>query len=127
MKYTESQTRKGVIAKARGEYITPGKTKNISEAFLWYIEAHMEECAGILPVITNREADRPKTILDEYERPKCRKCGADLFFMIGCTACKGPVKKNQWICKKCGFKWFTKKTLEEIIKGLEPKEKRSND
>jgi len=127
IKSTEADRRAAIIRKARAEYITPGETKNISEAFRWYMNSNPEECAGILPVITNREADRPKTILDEYERPKCRKCGVDLFFKIGCSACKGPVKKNQWICKKCGFKWFTKKTLEEIIKGLEPKEKRSND
>jgi len=124
---TEANKRRILLSKARAKFIVTGQTNNISEAFLWYIEAHPEECAGILPVITNREADRPKTILDEYERPKCRKCGADMFFRFGCSACKGPVKKNQWICKKCGFKWFTKKTLEEIIKGLKPKEKRSND
>ena len=126
IKSTEADRRAAIIRKARAEYITPGETKNISEAFRWYMNSNPDECAGVLPVITNREADRPKTILDEYERPKCRKCGADMFFKIGCSKCKGPVKKNQWICEKCGFKWFTKKTLEEIIKGLEPKEKRSN-
>jgi len=120
------EKRRFLIHKARAEYISPGKTQNISEAFLWYIEAHPEECAGILPVITNREADRPKTILDEYERPKCRKCGADMFFRFGCSACKGPVKKNQWICKECGFKMFTKDTLEEAIVKLERKEEIDN-
>ena len=123
---TNNEERKGMIRLARAEYITPGKTKNISEAFRWYIEAHPEECAGIPTTITPRETDRPQTLLDEYERPKCRKCGADMFWKGSCRACVGPAKKNQWICKECGFKRFTKKTLEEIIKGLEPKEKRSN-
>jgi len=125
-KFTEMEKRRLVISLARKEFVKTGQTNNISEAFTLYIVKHPEECAGIPAIITAREADRPKTILDEYERPKCRKCGADMFFKIGCSKCKGPVKKNQWICKKCGFKWFTKKTLEEIIKGLEPKEKRSN-
>jgi len=119
-------TRAGLIQKARVEYISPGETKNISEAFRWFIETHPEECAGIPTTITTREVDRPPTILDEYERPKCRKCGAPMFWKGSCTACKGPVKKNQWICKVCGFKMFTKDTLEEAIAKLERKKEIDN-
>ena len=119
MMMTEDQKRKLAIAAARAEYITPGRTKNITEAVRLYYKDHPEECAGIRARITTREEDRPRTILDEYERPKCRKCGAPMFWKGSCRACKGPVKKNVWICKKCGFKRFTKDTLEKAISKLE--------
>ena len=115
---TEADRRRVLISEARKEFITPGVTENISEAFRLYIEAHPEECAGIPAVITSRERDRPRTILDGFERPPCRKCGAPMFWKSGCLACKGKVKKNQWICKVCGFKRITKDTLQEAIAKL---------
>jgi len=114
---TEDQKRRAIIAIAREEF--SGVTNNITEAVGLYFEAHPEVCAGIPATISTREADRPRTILDEYERPKCRKCGAPMFWQGGCLACKGPVKKNVWICKKCGFKRITKDTLEKAISRLE--------
>jgi len=60
--------------------------------------------------------NKPSVISDEYERPKCKKCGATLFWEGSCSACKG--KKNQWVCKKCGFKHITKDTLEKAISKL---------
>ena len=118
---TEHSTRKLHIRLARKEFISSGITKSISEAFQLYIEAHPEVCAGIPATITTREIDRPRTILDEYVRPKCRKCDAPMFWKTGCLACKGKVKKNQWICKVCGFKRITKDTLQEAIAKLERK------
>jgi len=122
MTLTEDQERRLRISAARMEFITTGETNNISEAFRLYRKAHPEECAGIPATITPREVDRPETILDEYERPKCRKCGADMFWKGTCQTCKGPVKKNQWICKECGFIRFTKDTLEKAISKLKRKE-----
>ena len=119
MMMTEDQKRKLAIAAARAEYITPGKTKNITEAVRLYCKDHPEGSAGIRARITTREEDRPRTILDEYERPKCRKCGAPMFWQGGCLACKGPVQKNVWVCKECGFKHITKDTLEKAISRLE--------
>jgi len=115
----EHDVRKWIIMKARAEFIDSGTTRNITEAVKMYIATHPEECAGISATITTREADRPETILDEYERPKCRKCGADMFWKGSCRTCKGPVKKNQWTCKICGFARFTKDTLTEAIAKLE--------
>jgi len=34
---------------------------------------------------------------------------------------QGTGKKDQWICKTCGFKHLTKDTLQEAIAKLEPK------
>jgi len=111
-------TRNEILHAARAEFMANGRTQNISEAMRLYIRAHPEECTGIRAFISTRERDRPKTIIDEYERPKCRKCGGNMFLKLGCSACKGPVKKNYWICKSCGFKHFTKKSLPEILAGL---------
>jgi len=118
----EHETRKWFIIKARQEFIESGETNNISEAVRLYTAAHPETSDFMTATITTREKDRPQTILDEYERPKCRKCGADMFWKGACTTCKGPVKKNQWICKVCGFKRITKDTLEKAISKLKRKE-----
>lgn len=119
---SEYEARRDLIHRARAEFIAGGQTKNISEAFRMFIKAHPEECAGIPATITPREIDRPQTVLDDYERPACRKCGAPMFWKGSCTSCKGPVKKNQWICKECGFKRITKDTLEEALSKLRKKE-----
>jgi len=110
-----------MIAAARDTYIIGGHTKNITEALRLYIAAHPVECAGISATITSREADRPRTILDEYERPACRKCGAPMYWKNGCSLCRGRVKKNRWICKDCGFIHYTKRTLKEEVQRLKRK------
>jgi len=116
-----------MVRAARREFIATGKTRSISAAVQMYTETHPEACAGIPATITGREVDRPQTILDAYERPRCRKCGEPLFWKSGCSSCRGPVKKNQWICKACGFKRITKDTLTEAISKLERKEAAEND
>ena len=115
---TEAERRDVLIERARKEFNVDMKPVNISEAFRMFAKAHPDEMHGVKLLITTREKDRPRTILDEYERPKCRKCGAALFWKTGCTACKGPVKKNQWICKECGFKRITKDILQAAIAKL---------
>lgn len=119
---SDETKRKTLISKARVEFIDTGKTENISAAARMYWQSHPEECAGIPATITPREKDRPRTVLDDYERPLCRKCGAPMFWKGTCQTCKGPAKKNQWICKECGFLRFTKDTLEEAISKLKQKE-----
>ena len=119
---TENDVRKILIREARKEFMATNITKNISEAFRMFIKAHPEECAGIRATISTREIDRPQTVLDDYERPACRKCGEPMFWKGSCQTCKGPVKKNQWICKGCGFKRITKDTLEEALSKLCKKE-----
>jgi len=106
---------------ARELYIKTGVTKNITRALHKYCEGHPEECAGIPESIRGAEEERRLNILDFYIRPKCRKCGAPLFWHQGCGSCKGPVKKNYWQCKACGFKHITKNTLQEAIKKLSRK------
>jgi len=114
-----SETRRAkLIDRAKVEFIDTGKTKNITDAVTMFWQAHPEECANI-PEIINKKMKfetNISNIPDEYERPKCRKCGSPLFWAGGCSACKG--KKNQWVCKKCGFKHITKNTLEEAISKL---------
>ena len=120
---TEATRRKRTIRLARAEFIATGKTKNISEALRWYLEAHPEECAGIPATISPREGDRPRTILDEYDRPPCPKCGKPLFFQVCSTCGSGKRKKNEWICKACNHRRITKDTLKESLYKLRRKEK----
>jgi len=118
---TPAQKRSAAVKAARKKYITTGQTKNISEAFRWYIEAHPEECAGIPATITTREKDRPRTIMDEHERPPCPRCGNPLFFQNCSTCGSGKRKKNEWICKACKYRRITKDTLKESLAKLKRK------
>ena len=120
-KETTAEKRGRIISLAREKYIKTGRTKNVSEAVRWYLEAHLEECAGIPATITPREADRPRTILDEYDRPPCPKCGKPLFFQVCSTCGKGKRKKNEWVCKACGHRRITKDTLARSLAKLERK------
>ena len=118
---TEAERRDVLIERARKEFNVDMKPVNISEAFRIFAKAHPDEMHGVKLLITPREKDRPQTILDEYERPKCRKCGAALFWKAGCTACNGPVTKNHWVCTACGFKRITKDTLAQAMAKLKRK------
>lgn len=116
-----------IFAEARRLFIETGRTKSISEAAQLYRELYPEKCAGARLTTTVRDADRPQTILDQYERPPCPKCGKPLFFHACQTCRKGPVKKNEWKCKRCGYRRITKDTLEEALAKLERKEDHTRD
>jgi len=124
---TQDSIRKRLIRAARAEHITAGETKSISEAVRMYWQAHPEECAGIPATITDRDEDRPRTILDEYERPSCKRCGSPMFWKGSCQTCRGSKKKNVWICKKCNFRRMTKDSLNEAITKLKPKKEKDVD
>ena len=119
---SELDRRRAAIAEARRLYIATGITKNISYALDMYLRKHQYKAQGLRPRISTRPGDQPRTVLDEYIRPKCRKCGAGMYLKLGCSSCKGTVKKNQWICKGCGFIHYTKATLPEILKKLRRKD-----
>jgi len=123
----EADRRKLLISKARAMFVAANMTKNISEAVRLYIEAHPEECAGITATITPREKDRPRTVLDDYERPLCPKCGGPLFFQV-CSTCRATKRpKNEWVCKACGHRRLTKDTLEKSLAKLKRKEREGKD
>ena len=118
-----SKRRAQVVSAARKKYIATGKTKSISEAVRWYIEEHPDDCAGIPATISTREEDRPRTILDDYDRPPCPKCGKPLFFQVCSTCGSGKRKKNEWVCRACGYRRITKDTLARSLAKLELKKK----
>ena len=115
---TEADERALLIRRARAKYITTGKTKNISEAVRWYIDAHPEKAAGIPATITTRETDRPRTILDEYERPQCPNCGAPLFLKTQCSGMGRGDRITVWICVKCKYKDYSEKNIQEWLAEL---------
>lgn len=99
-------------------FVATNKTRNISEAVRMYMEAHPEKYAKIPATITPREKDRPRTILDEYERPPCPKCGAGMFFQV-CSTCGAKKRpKNEWVCKACGHRRLTKDSLDASLRKL---------
>lgn len=121
------ENRKLLINKARARYIATGKTRSITKAFRMYLAAHPEECAGIPATITPREKDRPRTVLDDYDRPPCPECGGPLFFQR-CSTCGAKKRpKNEWVCRACGHRRLTKDTLEESLAKLKRKEREGKD
>lgn len=112
---SEADQRAFLIHRARAKYITTGKTKNISEAVRWYINAHPEKFPLIPPTITTREVDRPKTILDQYERPLCPDCGTPLFLKVQCTYLGKGDRITIWVCVNCKYKDYSEKTIQEWL------------
>ena len=110
-----------LLAAAREEFIKTGFTRNISEALKLYCAHHPENCAGIPERIHGPEDERRRSVLDNFVRPACRKCGQALYWKQGCNSCRSTVKKNQWVCVVCGFKHITKDTLAEAVNKLKPK------
>lgn len=79
MDYKEFAERTADVARARRIFgkLTEG---NITEAFALYQEVLAEDDERKALVITSREANRPLTPFDQYERPVCPDCGFEMHF-----------------------------------------------
>lgn len=76
MTYDEQQIRLQTIIKAQQMF--PDE-KNVTVALQLYKNATGDP----IPLfITTKDADRPLTVMDNYERIICEECGADMMFRI---------------------------------------------
>jgi len=106
------------VREARRLFIDTGATRNISTALTMFLRAHVRDVRGVTVWTTKHDGASHALSLYGYEMPRCRRCGAPLRFSPGCVSCKGPVKKNRWVCLGCGLIRYTKDTLEEALKKL---------
>jgi hypothetical protein len=117
-----SEIRRRLIHEARHRYILTGTTRNITHALEMLLNDRPDLFEGIKPRITQRETDRPRTILDQYERPACPTCQSNLFLKPKCSGLQAGDYFYIWTCKKCGFEEYSDLTLPEILATLKPKE-----
>lgn len=76
MTYEEQQIRLQTILKAQEMF--PDE-RNITTALQLYKDATGDP----IPLfITTKDADRPLTVMDNYERIPCSECGSDMLFRI---------------------------------------------
>ena len=113
----EFQDRVQAVARARKIFInlTDGRLDN---AFILYQEVLAEtERAIIINTLTS--GNRPPALFDQYDRPKCPECGADMMFR--------PVKDNpegikvQLICEnpECDTILNSEMSIEDWAKELQ--------
>lgn len=122
--FEEFHDRVNAIVRARKIFI-PHLTKNIGIAFEIYQEVLAEKEREIF--LTTMSGGRaPMTFLDAYERPKCPKCGEDLYLRL-IKEPKG--KRNQrgwntcWECigPNCFYEKYSRRTLKRWMKKLRRK------
>lgn len=110
------------ILRARKIFIDSGVTKNISLAFELY-QAVLADREREIQLSTQTAGNRARTFLDNYERPKCPDCGADM--MIRRVPPNDEGVNTQFVCSNdaCDTVLDSHMTLQEIIQELERKEK----
>jgi len=115
---SEQNKRNLIVAWARERFIKTGITNNITEACRLLLDTGLPGSENFPFKITTREKDRPKTILDKYVRPVCPDCGEPLFLQEKCSGMGGGDRITIWICKKCDYKEYSEKTLQEWLAEL---------
>lgn len=113
----EFQDRVQAVARARRIFInlTGG---NITDAFIFYQEVLAEQERAVI-ISTLTSGNRSRTLFDDFERPKCPECGADMLLR--------PVQENpegikvQLICEnpECDTVLNSEMSLEEWVKELQ--------
>jgi hypothetical protein len=75
----EFEDRIGAIQRASRIFIESGLTNNITTAFRIYQEV-LSDREREIELSTQAQGNRPRTHMDDYERPECPDCGADMLF-----------------------------------------------
>jgi hypothetical protein len=85
------------LQRAKQIFIETGLTANITLAFQAYQTIFAERERQIF--MSSAFANRPRTLMDKYERPKCPECEADMMFRQVPENPEGI--KVQLVCTKC--------------------------
>jgi len=95
---------------------------DITRAFMAY-QLVLAERGRKAMLTTEKHGNRAPTFLDQYERPKCPDCGADM--MIRRVPENDENVKAQFVCSnpECDLVLDSPKTIQEITQELESKEK----
>jgi len=114
LKFNEFNERISEVAKARKIFI-PNITKNISIAFELYQELLVDEAEKLPPTIaTSKGGNRSLTPFDDYIRPRCDECNAELRLKQQAIDPAGKTHNTAWICG-CGMEYYSDKTVPEWL------------
>jgi len=75
----EFRDRAMALQRAEAIFIESGLTNNITKAFIAY-QAIFAEREREIFLSTQFYGNKPKTVMDKYDRPKCPECDADMMF-----------------------------------------------
>jgi hypothetical protein len=113
----EFQDRIQAVARARKIFInlTGG---NITDAFTLYQEVLAEQERAVI-INTLTSGNRPPALFDQYDRPKCPECGADMMFRPLAENLKGI--KVQLVCEnpECDTVLNSEMSIEDWAKELQ--------
>ena len=113
----EFQDRMMAIQRATRIFIDTGLTKNITIAFQVYQTIFAERERQIF--MSTAFGNRPRTLMDKYERPECPECGAGMMFRQVPENPEGI--KVQLVCTKCDTVLNDKNDLTWWMKELKLK------
>jgi len=116
MNYDEFHNRMKEVTKARKIFI-PHITKNISIAFELYQEVLAEEKMEVF-ISTLEGGNKPMTMFDDFERPRCEECDSELGLKVNAIDEKGKNHPTAWVCLKCGREEYSDKTPKEWMEIL---------
>ena len=108
------QDRIQAVARSRKIFIESGITNNISHAFTLY-QGVLAEQERPLTLQGSKDGIRPRTILDDYQRPACPYCGADIMFLPVTPAVQGIQMHLVCFNPECDHFWFSRKSIQEWI------------
>jgi hypothetical protein len=132
LRWDEFQDRIEALARARKIFI-PHITKSITTAFELYQEV-LAEGRRKVALETKAEGNRTRRFMDDFIRPRCPECGAELYLRIidigicPHTGRQSPANakgwRSCWLCEKgdCIYEAYSKKTLKDWVKELPLKE-----
>jgi uncharacterized protein with PIN domain len=107
------------IQRAKKIFVETGLTNNITHAFEAYQEIFAERERQIF-IATNMFSNRPRTVMDKYERPKCPECNEDMQFRIIPENDEGI--KTQLVCTKCDTVLSSENDLQWWMENLQVKD-----
>ena len=116
----EFRDRTQAVLRAGAIFIDSGITNNISIAFELYQKVCAEREREIF-ISTQAGDNRPKTVMDRYERPKCPECGKDMMFRNVPENPEGV--KTQLVCTQidCDTVLDSEMSLEDWMRELKVK------
>ena len=106
----EFRDRMEAIQRSKEIFIDSGITNNISVAFELYQKVFADRERQLF-ISANVEGNRNRTVMDNYDRPKCPDCSSDMMFRV--VPENGEGVKSQLVCSKCELVLDSEKSLTE--------------
>ena len=112
-----------IIAHARMLYIDTGVTRNITEALRMFLEQVADPDEMIEIFITSPEQHQIREVL-KFGRPECDFCDTEMHLKICATDMHGVTHQTSWLCKNCGYEFYSDLTPRQWLEELRSEARR---